>query len=207
MSVFNQIVFQWIHGLAGRNIIIDDLGVFFANWLPYLMGLGFLLLAAYQPGWKRKLYVFIEGALATILARGIVTEALRFFYFHPRPFDFYGFTPLIPESGSSFPSGHMTFFFALALVVWYVNRTWGAWYLVLSSIVGVARIYVGVHWPLDILGGAAIGLLCGWFVHWLLRRSRAGLGAAPAAGPAAESGAAGPAAAPLADAPRAAGRL
>jgi membrane-associated phospholipid phosphatase len=37
---------------------------------------------------------------------------------------------------------------------------------------GIARIYVGVHWPLDILGGIVVGLASAWFVHWLLRDVR-----------------------------------
>jgi membrane-associated phospholipid phosphatase len=37
---------------------------------------------------------------------------------------------------------------------------------------GVARIYAGVHWPLDIVGGAVVGILSAWFIHWLLRDAR-----------------------------------
>lgn len=172
MSSLNQSVFQFIHQFAGRSVVMDDLGIFFANYLPYLLVLGFLVLTWYERDWRRKLYVFIEGALAVVLARGLVTEIIRFFYYHPRPFDFYNFAPLISESGSSFPSGHAAFFFALAMVVWYVNRTWGIWYLILSCVNGIARIYVGVHWPLDILGGIAVGVLCALFIRWLLKNSR-----------------------------------
>lgn len=172
---FNQSVFQAIYGLSHRNFFFDDLGVFLAQYLPYLLVIAFLILIYYEDGWRRRFYLFIEGTMAVIISRGLLTEVIRFFYHHPRPFDALGFTPLIAESGSSFPSGHMTFFFALAIVVWYVNRRWGVWFLFASALVGVARIYVGVHWPLDILGGAAIGILSAMFIHWLLRDARRGL--------------------------------
>lgn len=168
----NQSLFQFIHQFAGHSALLDHVGIFFANYLPYLLAAAFLVLAAYEPGLRKKLYLFAEGAIAVMLSRGLLTEIIRFFYHHERPFAFYNFTPLIGESGSSFPSGHMTFFFALAAVVWYANRRWGWWFLGLSFAVGIARIYVGVHWPFDIFGGIVIGIACGMFVHRLLKKPR-----------------------------------
>lgn len=172
MSSFNQVVFQFIHHFAGRSTFFDDLGIFFAEYLPYLMVAAFLVLAWYENGWRKKLYVFAEGAIAVMLARGLVTEIIRFFYHHERPFSFYSFMPLIPEAGWSFPFGHMAWFFALSLTVWYVNRKWGWWSFGLTALMGIARVYVGVHWPLDIIAGAVVGLASAWFVHWLLKGSR-----------------------------------
>jgi undecaprenyl-diphosphatase len=93
-----------------------------------------------------------------------------------RPFSFYGFAPLIPESGWSFPSGHMLWFFALSMTVWYTNRRWGTVFFILSALMGIARIYAGVHWPLDVLGGAVIGVLCSMAIHVLLSKPRAEIG-------------------------------
>lgn len=148
------------------------MGIFLAEYLPYLMVAAFLVFAYYEAGWRKKFYLFAEGAIAVMLARGILTEAIRFFYHHERPFSFYGFSPLISESGWSFPSGHMAFFFALAMVLWYANRRWGTWFFVLSAIMGIARVYAGVHWPLDILGGIIAGILSAMLVRELLRPSR-----------------------------------
>ncbi len=183
MSSFNYSVFQFIYHFAHRSVLLDFLGIFFAQYLAYFLVLAFLILAWREAGWRRRFYLFAEGVLAVILSRGLVTEIIRFFYQHPRPFEVFNFTPLIPESGPSFPSGHMTFFFALAMVVWYANREWGIWFFILSAIIGAARIYVGVHWPLDILGGIAIGLACGAAVHWILKSSRESLYAAAVSSP------------------------
>lgn len=172
MSFLNQSVFLFIHNLSGRNVFLDDLGVFFAQYLPYLLVIAFLVLVWYEDGWRKKLYVFCEGAISVILARGIVTEVIRFFYHSVRPFAFYNFMPLINESGWSFPSGHMTWFFALSLAVWYANHKWGWWFFALSALIGIARIFAGVHWPTDIVGGAIIGLAVAWLVHWALKSSR-----------------------------------
>jgi undecaprenyl-diphosphatase len=172
MNTWNLTVFNVIHGWSGHSVFADVAAIFFAEYLPYLLVLGFLILVLREPGARRKFYLFAEGALAVILARGIITEVIRFFYNVERPFALLGFSPLIHESGPSFPSGHMAWFFALTVAVWFANRKWGAWFLALSAAMGVARIMVGVHWPLDILGGIVIGAASGWFVHWLLRRTR-----------------------------------
>lgn len=177
----NQTIFLYIHQFAGRSFLLDDLGIFLAEYLPYLMVAGFLVLIIYENGWRRKLYWFAEGAIAVMISRGLLTEIIRLFYHHERPFSFYNFTPLISETGWSFPSGHAAWFFALAMTVWYVNRKWGIWYFALAVIMGVARVYAGVHWPLDIIGGVVVGILSALFVHWLLGRSRRELYAGPTA--------------------------
>lgn len=175
MINWNLDVFNFIHGWSGRFFPLDIAGIFFAEYLPYFLVVGFLILVFCEPGPRRKLYLFAEGTLAVILARGIITESIKFFYSVQRPFSLLGFSPLVSESAPSFPSGHMAFFFALAIVVWFANRKWGIWYFVLTAVMGIARIYAGVHWPLDIIGGAAVGLASGWFIHWLLRGSREAL--------------------------------
>lgn len=167
----NQAAFVWIHKFSGRWPTLDIFAIFLAQWLPYLLVIAFLVLVFYQDGARRKLFLFIEGVLAVILSRGIITTAIQFFYYHPRPFVFYGIAPLINESGSSFPSAHAALFFALAMIVWYVNRKWGWWFFILATLMGIARIYAGVHWPLDVIGGAAIGLASGVFVHWFLKKN------------------------------------
>jgi undecaprenyl-diphosphatase len=172
LSSFNQTVFKFFFYKIPHVELLNVLGIFAAEYLPYLLIIGFLILAYYQASSRRRVYVFCEGALAVILSRGIITEIIRFFYHHQRPYSFYNFTPLISESGWSFPSGHATFFFALAMTIWYIDHKWGWTYFALVTIMAIARVYVGVHWPLDIIGGAIIGIGSAMFVHWLLRKSR-----------------------------------
>jgi membrane-associated phospholipid phosphatase len=64
----------------------------------------------------------------------------------------------VPHSGS-FPSGHATMAFACATVLaWRVRRLAVPAY-VLAAAIAWSRVYVGVHWPLDVLGGAVLGVL------------------------------------------------
>lgn len=169
MGDFNLSLFNFLHGLSGRNSFVDAAGIFTAEYLPYLIFLCFLLLVILQPGWRQKIFFFSEAAIAIILSRGLITEIARFFYYSPRPFEALNFQSLIPESGSSIPSGHAAFFFALATIIYFYNRRLSIWYFVISLLIGLARIFAGVHWPSDIVAGAVVGILSGLFVHSLLK--------------------------------------
>lgn len=103
------------------------------------------------------------NSLAGVLkaATGVERPPLR--YAHP------GALVAVP-GGSSFPSGHTSTSFACATVLsFFVPRAAPAFYL-LAVAIGFSRIYVGVHWPLDVLGGVVLGLAVGLAVTALLRR-------------------------------------
>lgn len=168
----NRTIFTFIHNFAGRNFLLDGIGIFFAQYFPYFLLIGAFWLFLREHGWRRRLFFFAEAALAAIVSRGIITELIRFFYYSPRPFDALGFAPLIPESGNSLPSGHAAFYFTLAMVIFFYNRRWGTWYLGFSLLNGISRIFVGVHWPLDILAGAALGISSAFLIHWFLGKYR-----------------------------------
>ncbi len=70
-------------------------------------------------------------------------------------------------SGFGFISGHATVAFAGATVIWvFYGRRWGLVAYALAAVTGLARMYVGAHLPLDIVGGAATGALIGSIITW-----------------------------------------
>jgi undecaprenyl-diphosphatase len=83
-------------------------------------------------------------------------------YAEPHPL---GHVPKDP----SFPSGHTTIAFAAATVLSYYRPRWAPAFFLLAVAIGFSRIYDGVHYPLDVLGGAILGLLVGGIVIALLR--------------------------------------
>jgi undecaprenyl-diphosphatase len=64
----------------------------------------------------------------------------------------------VPHSGA-FPSGHASTAFACATVLAWASPALRAPAVVLAAAIAWSRVYVGVHWPLDVLGGAALGVL------------------------------------------------
>ncbi len=66
----------------------------------------------------------------------------------------------------SFPSDHATGAFAIAVAIWLYDRAIGAAFLALAVGIGFARVYVGVHYPGDVLGGALLGTLVVLLLRW-----------------------------------------
>jgi len=167
---FDISLFNLIHNLAGRWWLFNWLGIFLAEYLPYLIVLFTFFILAKEKNWRQRIYFFALAGLSIILSRGIITEIIRFFYYRPRPFLALQFQSLLGNSdiAGSFPSGHAAAYFALALAAFYFYKKWGWWFLIAGAIMGIARIFVGVHWPSDVLVGALIGLTSAFLIKKIL---------------------------------------
>ncbi|MGC9610827.1 MAG: phosphatase PAP2 family protein [Minisyncoccia bacterium] len=161
-------LFNWIHGLSGWSVFTDAMGVFFAQYLAYLLVVAALFFIFRESGTKARLKIFFNLALATLISRGILTEIMDYIYARPRPFSLFGFSPLVNASGASFPSGHAALFFGLGFMIFSLNRRWGYWFLSLAFVNGLARIFAGVHYPLDILGGILFGFAGAYIAEKLI---------------------------------------
>ena len=147
-------IFQLINGLSGKNIYHDAFSVFLAEHLIYIMAFVTLCLVIH---WRK---YWARAILGTGIAYG-VNLIIGHIYFRPRPFVFHNVVQLISKSSAekSFPSGHATAAFALAFSVYFINKKWGVVLLIMALLVSFGRILVGVHYPLDVLGGAFLGLV------------------------------------------------
>ena len=155
-------------------ITYDFIIRFFGDYLTWVLGIGFLLFIIRQ-GYSqilKNLRIAFEAVASAILSRFVFTEIIRYFYNKPRPFEVIsGLQKLIEQTpGGSFPSGHVAFFFAIAGTFFIYNRKWGIAFFVGALLMGVARVYAGIHWPIDIVGGAALGLASSLIINFLARR-------------------------------------
>ncbi|GMR19331.1 MAG: hypothetical protein BMS9Abin34_466 [Patescibacteria group bacterium] len=137
--------------------MMDKIAVFLAQYLIILS----VLIVPYL--WvRRERHDLIRIAISTLVAYAAV-EMLKTLAAAPRPFVAESFTPLINMSAAefygSFPSGHVTFLAALGTAVLFTEKVPGLIMLVIAGLVGWGRVLVGVHYPVDVLGGFLIGII------------------------------------------------
>jgi undecaprenyl-diphosphatase len=118
------------------------------SWGAVWLVIGLLVTLA-----SRRPWILLLVAAADGLAEG-ASDGIKAAVDRPRP----TFHPLVAEPhSSSFPSGHAATSFACALVLaWLVPRL-ALPCVLLAALIAASRVYLGVHYPLDVIGGAALG--------------------------------------------------
>jgi undecaprenyl-diphosphatase len=153
----NLALFQIINGLAGSNYILDTTMILAANYLIYFVGAYLVYIwFARSKYWQEVLFTGY-AALLGLLINFIIT----LFYFHPRPFMIpTGILLIAHAPETSFPSDHATLMFAISvmLLTFRELKGTGAILFVVSFISGLARVYVGLHFPMDIAGSLFVAL-------------------------------------------------
>jgi len=161
----NQAIFYYLNNLVGKSVCFDGLVIFFGQYLAYWLVAGLFVFLIFGKDKRKEIKMLILAAFSVFLSRVVITELIRLFYFVPRPFINNQIHQLIfHETSGSFPSGHAAFFFALAMSIFFFHKKWSILFFTGAVLIGVARIIAGIHWPIDILGGAIIGILSAWIV-------------------------------------------
>lgn len=162
-------IFRFINNCAELNNVFDIFWIFAATFLMPLMFVLIIPAAlsikklADEHWWK----LIVRAGIAAGLAY-VIREIFKIFFFRLRPF---AALPNVHQlismnsNESSFPSGHASVVFALAFAVFFIDREWGWSFIIMAIIVAVGRIFVGVHYPTDIIGGFLVGLVAAWLIH------------------------------------------
>jgi undecaprenyl-diphosphatase len=151
-------------------------------WLVSVLADGFILVAIVGVSlWYvdrqtfKQHYVWL---IVAVLVGGCVVQALKYGVARPRPLK--EFAAMLqtgavsinllspPLRHRSFPSGHTQAMASVSLYLYYLYPRQWYWWGASLLLVGLSRIYVGVHFPLDVLAGALLGLLSTFGV-WRLR--------------------------------------
>lgn len=171
----DQAFFLFLNGL--HHPWLDPVMVFISgkfSWLPLYLLLLFFIIRQY--GWESvRILLFI--ALLISMSDQLSVKAFKLVFERLRPChepELQGLIHLASgRCGGSFGfvSSHAANSFALASFVFLLFKTnWkytGMFAFGWAAVVSYSRIYLGVHYPADILGGALLGIACGYFV-WLL---------------------------------------
>ncbi len=163
-------LYKSLNGLAFHHDGFEDVLRFFAEDAQYFF-VG-LLAIMFLAGGKWASRNARHGVVAAGFSAGLalaIAQVISHAWERPRPYVAHPDISHLFISASpdpSFPSDHATAAFAIAVSIFLRNRRIGALALVMASILAVARVAVGAHYPSDVLSGAALGTLCALF-FWL----------------------------------------
>lgn len=153
----NTALFFPIYNLSHQSVLLDNLMIFITNYLLYLTILfTFILTIKGKTEEKKAFLLILLGIPISIL----LIQVVHIFIIEPRPFVTYHFLPLADNyTNLSFPSRHATLMAVIAFAYLHYRSKWSTFFLILMLLVGISRIYVGVHYPIDIFGGFIVGII------------------------------------------------
>lgn len=171
----NEGLLLQLYSLAQTNSLTKQIIVFLAESSPLIVVgiLAGIWLFSRRQDRRYFFYLMTLGVLSGTTA-WLIASILKEVFDTQRPFLVIdNIKPLVEVSQASgaFPSGHTSFLFGLAVFSWFWLRRLSAYALLfLAFIGGVSRVMVGLHWPLDILGGIVVGLVIAVFFNWAIKK-------------------------------------
>ena len=140
--------------------VLDEIMIFISSlgnkgfvWIA--IGVLFLLMGFRNKMWRNRGFLVLFSLAANFLLCNVTLKPL---IDRTRPYYVLGYDPIIPPVGDpSFPSGHTSASFAAATAIYIINKKWGIIAYIFAAVMGFSRLYLGVHFPTDVLAGAVVG--------------------------------------------------
>lgn len=169
MNDLNRELFLALNGSPASPRIAIAFAIFAAKYLIVLVPLHLVLV--WIGGDRRMRFVALTSLMALVIAIAI-NQAVGLVAFTPRPFIVGLGTQLIEHrNSSSLPSNHGTIFFTYAAVLMlFGKRVLGLTTAALGLLVAWARIYLGIHYPIDMAAALVTSLVAAFAATWLMAR-------------------------------------
>ena len=154
----NMSLFNTINSLS-KNPFISIFSVFLSYILVYLIIISLIIWIIFYQEQIKKLFSTLLIALSTIVT-WLIAEIIKNVSAINRPIII---NPIIVEKGFSFPSVHASLTMVIAVVMLgSLNKKIGVWLIFFSVLIGISRVVLGVHYPVDVLAGWILGSIIGF---------------------------------------------
>ncbi|AZV52452.1 undecaprenyl-diphosphatase [Bacillus pumilus] len=166
MQGYNEDLFRWVNQLSIDHGYLNPLFIGLAEYTVLLAAL-ICLFIWFQNRSRTNRRVVVSAGFTFILAE-LIGKIAGIFYSNQQPFAEMSHVNLLiqKEVNNSFPSDHTIFIFSVCLIFWLFHKRHVYW-LIIACAVGFSRIWVGVHYPFDVLAGAVIACLTAVAVVYL----------------------------------------
>ena len=152
-----------------RSPMMTQFCKYLSDYGVIIMGVYVVLMLIWD---KRKIFPIAAACVISGQLGDFIKDLLKNYVMRPRPFhDIAALVPLKRPKGFSFPSGHTTLAFAVAFIVYRIlPKKYGIPALCMAVLVAFSRLYMGVHYPTDILGAICVGYMVAWITEFLYKR-------------------------------------
>jgi undecaprenyl-diphosphatase len=166
----------WLNGFVGTWQAFDDMAVLVASdyLLPLLFSLALLAVwfAGRSPAVRERNQIAVLTGMAALGVGNALVALVNLLAPRPRPFVDHGDELELlfyRSTDPSFPANPVVVGFAVGTALWRVNRALGAAICAGGLLIGLARVYAGVFYPTDIVGGVVLGIAVTYFIDGIRR--------------------------------------
>ncbi|WP_442892120.1 phosphatase PAP2 family protein [Companilactobacillus sp. HBUAS59699] len=155
-------LFRSVNNLANKSDLLNLVGIFTAKYTVYILALIMICLWFVKRNDSKFRQMLMISVISCLLSELVGKFIAGNIYFHRQPFAVLSsVNQLIPKSvGNSFPSDHTIVFFSIMIIFFIYTKSKIRYiFPVIAIIVGLSRIFVGVHYPIDVFVGASIGTI------------------------------------------------
>lgn len=175
MNPIDKALVIWLNNFVGEWKLFDDIMRIVAT--DYLMPLVFSMsmfamwFAGKSRAERRHFQYWTLIGISSIGLTNVAVFLLNITWFRTRPYVSLDEIELLfyKATDPAFPSNPVAIGFAAGAAAWMVNRKFGYWLFAAALLYGFSRVYAGVFYPTDVLGGAAVGIIVTWLTTYVHR--------------------------------------
>jgi membrane-associated phospholipid phosphatase len=157
------------HGIYSASLHHHWLGTLFSDVekasIPFMVVVTAALWLLARPGGDRKWKLAAGSGFAAAAVALLVNLVIHTAYDRPRPYESHHIAhPWSSSTDASFPSDHASASLAIAFTILLFDLTAGSIFLAAAAVISIGRVFVGAHYPADVLAGLFVGLATAFFV-------------------------------------------
>ncbi|AMR03669.1 MULTISPECIES: undecaprenyl-diphosphatase [Bacillus] len=166
-SQFNIDAFRAVNDLGKQYPFLNSTMTFVAEYMVYFLAL--IIVVYWFTRSNQNRMMVVQAMIAFVIAE-VIGKIAGKFHSNYQPFaELPNVNKLVEHAvDNSFPSDHTILFFSICFSFWLVHKKIGWLWITLAFCVAISRIWVGVHYPFDVITGAILGIVSAIIAYWLV---------------------------------------